>query len=223
VLTDAIPVFRIANALETRSLSSAPPAGLPAAETAFSIEHEGLLVDLGPLSVDARAAQVDIAFRKPGSAAPPPGVTVTAALSVDPAKGLKLSITSETHLGTAGTFMLDLAPGAVARVRLVVSGREPAESGTKPYAPAGDVSVRVWIERRDTADTLERPEERRWITVNCIPLIAQPDQAILPGTPLTAQISGTDLPPPPVCVRSACRPSRPRCGASSPRRCPRSG
>lgn len=196
---DNAKVFRIANELSLPPVAAARPG--PAGETAFAIEHEGLVIDAGivPLA-DATskkpAPEMTVSFRAVGKAAATANVKASAFIvPVDETRS-QLTVTTSTNLGGANTFTLPIAPGATVRLWVVISGREPPQDGKDPYAPAGDVSVRLWIERTDTVDTFERPEERRWITANCLTLLADPtaEQKILPGTPPTVQISGTDLP-----------------------------
>lgn len=78
----------------------------------------------------------------------------------------------ETDFGDAGTWSTPVQDGTVPAIRLVLSMRDKPQTG-EPYEPAGDIAVRVRLNRSEAIDAIEKAaEENRWLAVACIPLLS---------------------------------------------------
>lgn len=172
-------------------LTSEGPTAKPAtagSPFAFNTQYEGLSLDLGQVP---RAGEVGVTVAFLKEAVDDLGglefLKVSATIAEDD-DGARLVIEARSSLGFSSPLKLPIGRDAGVELRLVVSAREPPELGKEAYQPAGDVSVRVRITRRDGQDSLERPEEGRWLSAACLPLMAGPKQKFMPGEILTVGV-----------------------------------
>ncbi|MEY9543108.1 hypothetical protein ABIE85_006168 [Bradyrhizobium diazoefficiens] len=166
--------YRLAN---SRALMANPPRRK---EIVFPTEHEGLVIDLpesAPLTTESKS-NIRVSFVgdiKPVPPKVPPEpipdqhwVQINFARDLD--KG-QLTLSFETDLGDAGTWSTPVQDGTVPAIRLVLSARDKPQTG-EPYEPAGDIAVRVRLNRSEAIDAIEKAEENRWLAVACIPLLS---------------------------------------------------
>jgi hypothetical protein len=146
--------------------------------------HEGLVVDFPALNTGtATCAVVQVAEGTRGDAPwTARHIRIVAQLNPD-----AVSITLDSDLGAAGSFAAQMMPAGVARLRIVLSQRDPPEDSAHPYEPVVDVCVRMLID-----DGLEggatRSQAGAWLTVACLPLLAG-GKKFQPGDPVYIKVN----------------------------------
>ncbi|WP_225032067.1 hypothetical protein [Paraburkholderia sp. XV] len=145
--------------------------------------HEGVVIDFPVLNASAPVnAVVQVA---PGTHGNVP-TTLRYLRIVAELQTARVAIRLDSDLGPAGSFLSKMMPAGVARLRLVLSQRDPPEESADPYEPVVDVSVRLWIDDR-TEDGSVRSQAGAWLTVACLPLLAG-GKSFLPGAPVYARV-----------------------------------
>ncbi|NKK01231.1 hypothetical protein GFL63_20985 [Rhizobium leguminosarum bv. viciae] len=134
----------------------------------FPAEHEGLAVDILGAEKPSAGDTVRFEFKSDHAAATAEFVDLHIQAADDADGRHNVSIKFSTHLGYAGETSLVVKAGGTLLLRAVVSAREKPQSGAD-YKPLGDISIRARI-ARDSTDSLQLPEENRWLSLACIPL-----------------------------------------------------
>ncbi|MBY2908539.1 hypothetical protein [Rhizobium leguminosarum] len=138
------------------------------ADGVFPAEHEGLVIDISRTERPSVGDTVRFEIKSDHSHTTGDYVDVHVEAADDVLGRHHVSIKISTHLGEAGETSFIIKPGGTLLLRAIASLREKPQSGG-PYKPLGDISVRARI-ARDSSDSLQSPEENRWLSVACIPL-----------------------------------------------------
>jgi hypothetical protein len=148
----------------------------------FPVVHEGIVLDVPDLLPDTPAT-----IRTTFSPADQRFTSVTASVSKQDGT---LTITGETELGKAGSWILPNVPAdAQVSLRLVISQR-PKPGDAAEYRQTGDASIRVRLTRDSDTDVLAHPAQNSWLSVLCMPL-AGPKRKASDKTPVSIRMTGS--------------------------------
>lgn len=171
-----------------------PGAGLNNAaaigEVFDAFRYEGLVVDVSLASQsDGATATGEFSFSLMEADVDPAPVAIRYRIDKT-----RLTISANTRLGPAGEIAFNIADTTDVRLRLIVSEREKpsADPNSKrqdaKWTPAGDVSVRLFIEDNPELSQSHNLERNGWLSVLTMPLLSDVGKEVSIDEPGNARI-----------------------------------